>query len=163
MGFSEKWRSMIRRNIWLYPPFLFSGIGVKCLCKTPLSYRTTLRKRWWNQNAVGTHFGGSLFAMTDPFHMIILMEALGPDYVVWDQKSTIEYLKPGRKSVSATFSIPEERIQQIREQADSGTLHPEFVVELKDTDGLLIARITKTLYVRQNRRALQEKAPAINR
>lgn len=155
MAFSEKWRSMIRRNIWLYPPFLFSGIGVKCLCKTPLSYRTTLRNRWWNQNAVGTHFGGSLFAMTDPFHMIILMEALGPDYVVWDQKSTIEYLKPGKKSVSATFAIAEERVQQIREQAETDTIHPQFVVELKDPEGALIARITKTLYVRKRRRANQ--------
>jgi acyl-coenzyme A thioesterase PaaI-like protein len=93
--------------------------------------------------------------MTDPFHMIILMEALGPDYVVWDQESTIEYLKAGKKSVTATFAIGEERVQQIREQAETDTIHPQFVVELKDPEGELIARITKTLYVRNRRRANQ--------
>jgi acyl-coenzyme A thioesterase PaaI-like protein len=157
MGFNKKWLALVRRNIWLYPPFLFSGIAVKCLSKAPLSYRTTLRKRWWNQNAVGTHFGGSLFAMTDPFHMLILMDALGPDYIVWDQASTIEYIKPGKKPVSATFSIPDEQVQSIREQAELDTLHPEFVIELKDTDSVLIARVTKTLYVRKKRRAPQSE------
>ena len=29
--------------------------------------RVELRQRWYNRNYVGTHFGGSLFAMTDPF------------------------------------------------------------------------------------------------
>jgi acyl-coenzyme A thioesterase PaaI-like protein len=106
---------------------------------------------------VGTHFGGSLFAMTDPFHMLILMEALGSDYIVWDQASTIEYIKPGKKPVSATFSIPDEQVQSIREQAELDTLHPEFVIELKDTDSVLIARVTKTLYVRKKRRAPQSE------
>lgn len=157
MGFNKKWLALVRRNIWLYPPFLFSGIRVKCLSKDPLSYRTTLHKRWWNQNAVGTHFGGSLFAMTDPFHMLILMDSLGSDYIVWDQASTIEYLKAGKKSVSASFAIPEDQVQAIREQADKETTYPEFVIELKDTEGLLLARVTKTLYVRKKRRTPQSE------
>jgi len=156
MGFNEKWRAFVRRSIWIYPPFLFSGIRVKCLSKEPLVYRTSLKKRWWNQNAVGTHFGGSLFAMTDPFHMLILMEGLGPDFVVWDEASTIEYIKAGRGRVSAEFSIPPERVEEIRAECGDSAIHPQFLIELKDDEGILLARVTKTLYVRKKRKKTQE-------
>ncbi len=155
MSFSERWRRFVRRWIWIYPPFLFSGIGVRCVSKDPLVYRTTLKCRFWNQNAVGTHFGGSLFAMTDPFYMLILMEALGRDYVVWDQASTIEYIKAGKRKVSALFEIPEERIEALRVEAEEGPIRPVFTVEIKDDNGEVIARVHKTLYVRLKRK----KAP----
>ena len=152
MSFSERWRRIVRRLIWIYPPFLFSGIGVRCLSKEPLVYRTTLKCRFWNQNAVGTHFGGSLYAMTDPFYMLILMEALGKDYVVWDQASTIEYLHAGRKKVSAHFEIPPEKVEAIRLQANEETIRPVFTVEIKDEDDTVVARVHKTIYVRKKRR-----------
>ncbi len=44
--------------------------------KLPLSLRT--------RNAVGTIFGGSIYAVVDPHYMIMLMKCLGPEYVVWD-------------------------------------------------------------------------------
>ena len=37
-----------------------------------------------NQNYVGSHFGGGLFSMTDPFYMLMLMNVLGSEYLVWD-------------------------------------------------------------------------------
>ena len=152
MGFGTRWRRMVRRLIWIYPPFLFSGIGVKCLSKKPLSYRTTLKKRWWNQNAVGTHFGGSLFAMTDPFFMLILMEELGKEFVVWDQKSTIEFIKAGTKPVFAEFAIPAERVEAIRSECTTSPIHPEFTVEIADAEGTVVARVTKTIYVRRRKK-----------
>ena len=45
-----------------------------------------------NRNYVGTQFGGSLYAMTDPFFMLMLMENLGRDYVVWDKAANIEFV-----------------------------------------------------------------------
>ena len=54
-----------------------------------------MRLRFYNRNYVGTHYGGNLFTMTDPFHMIMLMHRLGPGYNVWDQKAEITFLKPG--------------------------------------------------------------------
>ena len=142
---------MIRRLIWLYPPFLFSGISIRILSTKPLVYRSSLKCRWWNRNSVGTHFGGSLFAMSDPFYMLILMDSLGSGYVVWDKSSRIEYLKPGKGRVSAEFSISQERLEEICREATSGPVHPEFVVEIKEDDGTCLARITKTLYVRKRR------------
>ncbi len=54
-----------------------------------------MKLRWWNANYVGTHFGGSLFAMTDAFYMLMLMANLGRDYIVWDKAASIRYRKTG--------------------------------------------------------------------
>lgn len=67
----------LRRMINLWPPFLFTGIRVLDIGADWRSARVRLRKRWYNSNYVGVHFGGSLFAMTDPFWMILVKECLG--------------------------------------------------------------------------------------
>lgn len=54
---------------------------------------------------MGTHFGGSLYAMCDPFYMWILMENLGKDFIVWDKAATIRFKKPGTGTVNAEFEI----------------------------------------------------------
>ena len=38
-----------------------------------------------NLNAVGTHFGARLYAMCDPWFMLILMQHLGHAFLVWDK------------------------------------------------------------------------------
>jgi acyl-coenzyme A thioesterase PaaI-like protein len=108
-----------------------------------------LRLGWLNRNYVGTHFGGSLFAMTDPFFALLLMHRLGGRYLVWDQAGRIEFVAPGRGTVSALFELPEERVAQIRAQAEGGDkVLPQFGVEIRDRAGALVASVHKTLYVR---------------
>jgi hypothetical protein len=106
--------------------------------------------RFWNRNFVGTHFGGSLYAMCDPFFMIILIQNLGRDYIVWDKAATIRFKKPGKGLMKASFHIPRERIEEIRAQADrNGKIEPTFLVTVTDTDGNVIAEVEKLLYVRR--------------
>ena len=102
-----------------------------------------------NRNYVGTHFGGSLYAMCDPFYMLMLLHNLGGDYLVWDKEGRIEYLAPGRGTVNAHFTLGEARIAQIRAQASGGDrLLPEFEVDVTDQAGAVVAKVRKTLYVR---------------
>jgi len=54
--------NLVRRLINFWPPFLFSGIRVKSIAPDWRQISVELRLRWWNRNAVGTLFGGSLFA-----------------------------------------------------------------------------------------------------
>ncbi len=106
--------------------------------------------RFWNRNYVGTHFGGSLYAMCDPFFMIVLMNNLGPDYIVWDKAATIRFKKPGKGLMKASFHIPAERIAEIRAQADTqGKTEPTFTVSVTDAEGNVIAEVDKLLYVRK--------------
>ena len=79
----------LRRYVNLWPPMLFSGIRVEHLGDDWRSARVRLKLRWYNRNYVGTQFGGSLFSMVDPWWMILVMECLGRDYVVWDQAGEI--------------------------------------------------------------------------
>src|SRR5690606_1504667 len=102
-------------NVW--PPFLFAGIHVTRLADDFSHARVELRQRWYNRNYVGTHFGGSLFAMTDPFWMILVMRRLGPGYLVWDQAGEVKFEKPGRGTVVAEFDLPEAVVEQLRAAA----------------------------------------------
>src|SRR3546814_7957791 len=90
---------------------LFRSIHVARLDEDFRGARVELRMRPWNRNYVGTHFGGSLFAMTDPFCMLLAMQAIGPDYVVWDKAGTIEFVKPGRGTVHARFDLDDEVLE----------------------------------------------------
>ena len=146
------WHKLVRHWVGLYPPILFSGIRVRRLGTAPLRFRTELRRRWWNANAVGTHFGGSLFTMTDPFHMLILIEELGRDFVVWDQESRIEFIVAARVPVHATLEISAHEVERIRSEASLQAIRPQFVIPITDQNGRLIARVTKTLYVQRKKR-----------
>ena len=108
-----------------------------------------MKLRWWSRNYVGTQFGGSLYSMCDPFFMLILVEALGKGYVVWDKAATIRFRRPGRGTVRATFHIPMVRIEEIRAAADArGKVEPTFRAEVVDSQGEVIAEVEKLLYVR---------------
>ncbi len=72
----------------------------------------------WNRNYMGVQFGGSLFALTDPFYMIMLATNLGPEFVVWDKAASIRYKKPGLGRVRAEFRLSEKRLAEIRKELE---------------------------------------------
>ena len=134
----------------VYPPFLGAGVRVRRLPGPPPSYRVRMKLRWWNRNYVGTHFGGSLYTMCDPFFMLILLEALGPGYVVWDKEATIRFRRPGRGTVEALFEIPAERIAEIAAAAaERPKVEPVFETRVHGCDGNVVAEVSKTLHVRR--------------
>lgn len=145
-------RLSARRLRWLmnlWPPFLFAGIRVLELDEGFRSARVALRRRWWNGNYVGVHFGGSLFAMTDPFWMMLAMHRLGPDYVVWDKAAEIEFVTPGRSDVYARFELDDATVEAMRAEAADGQRHLRwFRTEVADADGQVVARVRKQLHVR---------------
>jgi hypothetical protein len=109
-----------------------------------------MRLTRWNRNYVGTHYGGSLYSMADPFYMLMLMENLGREYIVWDKAATIRFKKPGKGTVRAEFRLSEKQIEDIREKLKSETkVEPTFLVEIKDAHGTVIAEVEKLLYVRK--------------
>lgn len=135
-------------NLW--PPFLCSGIRVLELDADWRHARVALRRHWYNRNYVGTHFGGSLFAMTDPFWMLMVLHALGDGYIVWDQAAEIEFVAPGRSDVFAEFRLDEAVVDELRRATESGEKHLRwFDTEIRTADGELIARVRKQLYVRR--------------
>jgi acyl-coenzyme A thioesterase PaaI-like protein len=137
------------RLMSLYPPYLGAGIRVR-VADDLRTFETRMRLTFWNRNYVGTHFGGSLYTMCDPFFMLILVEALGRQYIVWDKAAAIRFRRPGKGTVRATFHIPQERVDEIRAAADrDGKTEPVFQVEVLDEQGEVVAEVEKLLYVRR--------------
>jgi len=142
----------LRHVLNLWPPFLFSGIHVTRIASDWRSASVELRSRPWNRNYVGVHFGGNLFAMTDPFWMLLTLHALGDDYIVWDQAGGIEFLKPGRGTVHARFQLDDTVLGQLRTATAGGAKHLHwFETDLVDEAGEVVARVRKQLYVRRKR------------
>ena len=142
--------SVLRRGLNFWPPFLFSGIHVTAISADYRHAHVELRMRPWNRNYVGTHFGGSLFAMTDPFWMLLTMKAMGRDYYVWDKAGTIEFIKPGRGRVHAQFRLDEPTLEQLRRDTAGGEkVLRWFDTEVVDREGDVVARVRKQLYVRR--------------
>jgi hypothetical protein len=141
----------LRRWINLWPPFLGAGIRVSHIAPDMKAIDVTMKLRWWNANYVGTHFGGSLFAMTDAFYMLMLMANLGRDYIVWDKAATIRYRKPGKGTVRAEFRLFDSQIDDIREKLNAlPKYEPVFSVHVKDEAGVVIAEVEKVLHVRKS-------------
>lgn len=142
--------SRLRWLLRLWPPFLFAGIRVTHLSEDFRYARVELRQHWFNRNYVGTHFGGSLFAMTDPFWMILVMRRLGRRYRVWDQAGDIRFEKPGRGTVVAEFRLEDAVLDEIRATAAGGEkVLRWFETEVRDAGGDVVARVRKQVYVRQ--------------
>lgn len=142
-----KW--MMTHGINYWPPFLGAGIKVVSASKDMTTIRVELRETRLNRNIVGVHFGGSLYAMCDPFFMGILLHHLKKDFVVWDKTATIKFLKPGRGTVHATFTIPLDEIHAIKMRAEqTGKTEEIFKVNIYDEKSNIIAEVEKLIYIR---------------
>jgi acyl-coenzyme A thioesterase PaaI-like protein len=140
----------LRRGVNLWPPFLGAGIRIKRIAPDMKAIDVEMKLRWWNANYVGTHFGGSLFAMTDAFYMLMLMANLGRDYIVWDKAASIRYRKPGTGTVRAEFRLTEAQLTEIREKLKTlPKYEPRFTVEVRDQQGNVIAEVEKLLHVKK--------------
>ncbi|MGH8445151.1 MAG: DUF4442 domain-containing protein [Solimonas sp.] len=135
-----------------YPPYLFTGIRVDRVSADFSEVDVSMPLRWYNKNAVGTQFGGSLYAMADPFLMLMTMQQIGKDYIVWDKSAQIDFIAPGRGTIYAKFRMPPEEVQRLRRDGESGqALLPQYRVDLTDGDGKVVAAVLKTLYVRRKK------------
>ena len=140
---------LFRVGINLWPPFLFTGIHVTRITPDYRQIDVELRLRPWNRNYVGTHFGGSLFAMTDPFWMLGLLLILGRDYYVWDRAGAIDFRKPGRGTVHTSFRIDDALLAELRAEAAGGEkVLRWFSNDVIDESGEVVAQVRKQVYLR---------------
>lgn len=134
-----------------YPPYLGAGIVVEHVSDDLRRVQVALREHWWNRNYVGTHFGGSLYSMVDPFWMLVLLEALADDdVVVWDKAAHIRFVRPGRGTVRARFALDDTVIADVRARLAAGEDRFDLTlpVSVVDDDEREVARIDKVIHVR---------------
>ena len=142
----------LRALLQAYPPYAGAGVFVTHIAEDASEARVEMPLTERNINLVGTHFGGSLYSMVDPHLMILLIQRLGPDYVVWDQEANIDFRKPGLGTVHATIRITDEEVEAIRSATTDGDRHlPQWTLAILDEQDEVVATVLKTLYVRRKR------------
>lgn len=145
-------------NLW--PPFLGAGVKVTKIGKDFNDITVTMKLRSWNKNYVGTHYGGSIFSMTDPFFAMIVIKNLGKDYIVWDKESAIKFKKPGKGTITAHFNLTAQQLKELKETADNNDkAEPTYIVQVKDEKGDVVAEVSKTLYVRRKDKQPKPRPP----
>jgi hypothetical protein len=144
-------------NWW--PPFWGAGIRVVELQNDFRYARVQMPLRFYNQNYVGVHFGGSLYAMCDPFYMLLLINVLNNnaksslkksgDFIVWDKAASIEYVKPGIGTMTAEFRITDEILNSIYSMKPDTKQFIDLTVNVTDEKGDIVAKLIKTEYVKR--------------
>ena len=146
--------STFRRLLNLWPPFLVNAIRLQSLSADWSEAKVVLRLRPWNRNYVRSQFGGNLFAMVDPFWMLLAMHQLGRDYYVWDKAGTIDFVAPGREDVYARFHLDDATVAELRAAAaGGGKVLRWFDTDVVTASGEVVARVRKQIYVRLKPRA----------
>ncbi len=140
---------LFKLRINTYPPYVGAGIKVDHIDLDQGLCVSSLNLTALNKNAVGTQFGGSLYAMVDPFYMLILMNQLGSSYVVWDKSAQIDFIAPGNSRVTAKMKVPSSEIAIIQELAKNGDpVFRKYETEIVDDKQKVVATVKKTVYVR---------------
>jgi len=137
-------------NLW--SPFRGAGVKVREISPDFRRVVVELRLKLLNRNYVGTHFGGSLFAMADPFFMIMMIRNLGGDYIVWDKAGAIRFIKPGTGTITADFELTQSMVDEaIAKTAGGAKFEPTYAIDLKDGEGRVVATVEKTLHIRRKK------------
>ena len=133
-----------------YPPYIGAGIKLKKVNQDKTRMEVELRKTWFNKNLFGTHFGGSLYAMCDPFYVFIVHNYLGKGYIVWDKSAEIKFIKPATGKVSAIFEISQEKLLELKGEVDSTGKHTVFFdAKITDEANEVVAKVRKEIYMRK--------------
>ncbi len=146
------------KRIGLYPPFLGMGIRLRSHREDFTRFDVELVPRWYAKNLFGTHFGGSLYTMSDPFYVFIFALNLGADYIVWDQSAEIDFLKPAKGTILGVFEVSKDRIEAIREEVNTlGKNSYHFETKLVDESGDAVAAVRKKIYIRAKKTSGQRE------
>lgn len=139
-----------KKLINFYPPFLGAGIRIKEYSKDGNSYLVEMKLRWYNRNVAGSHFGGSLYSMCDPFFVFAAYSYFGDDYIIWDKSASIEYVRPGMGTVHALFEIPLDKLKEMKiEVEQEGRRTFNFNTEILDTKNRVVSKVDKEIYIKK--------------
>ncbi|OEX95832.1 tetrameric acyl-CoA thioesterase [Corynebacterium sp. BCW_4722] len=145
--------AFLRRFMWLWPPFFGAGVRVREFAEDGSRVVVTHKPNLLTQNGVGTAFGGTMMAMTDPFYMLASMARLGGGYNIWDAGAEVDFVKPGRGRLTAEMTIDDATYDLIKERtADGSKYFHWFETDIVDEEDDTVAHVRRRVYYRQKRK-----------
>jgi hypothetical protein len=131
-----------------YPMYFGTGGKILFWSSDFQEVHLRLRLNLWTYNYVGTIYGGSLFSASDPFYMLMWLNILGKNYVVWDKSASIRFRRPARKTVYTKYLISNAMIDDIKQQVlEKQEISIPFTIQWLDTEGVVHAEIERMIYI----------------
>lgn len=151
----ESLKSRLLRFMFnLFPCYRRTGVRITFISHDVSEIRIKLPLNWKTRGYNGTIFGGSMYAAIDPVYMVMISWRLGRDYIAWDKGATIEFRKPGRTTLYASFRISPEELEAIRAELNTADRTERVLdVALVDDQEVVHASFTKTVQIRRRNRA----------
>lgn len=141
---------LMRWRLNLFPVFRRTGARLTYIAPDLREIRIALPLNWKTRNYVGTIYGGSMYSAVDGILMVMFINLLGRDYIVWDKSGRIRYRKPGRNTLTGRFLVSQQDLDEIRDRlVDADRFEKEFRIDLVDEDGDVCAEIDKLLHFRR--------------
>ena len=136
-----------------FPAYRGTGGRITYIAGDWREIRIRLPLSWRTRNYVGTIFGGSMYGAVDPVYMVMLIQNLGPGYVVWDKSASIRFRRPGRTTLHARFVLDQAELDAIRAALETErAVDRTYRIELADAGGAVHAEIEKVIHVRRKER-----------
>ena len=137
-----------------FPAYRGTGGRITYIARDWREIRIRLPLGWRTRNYVGSIFGGSMYGAVDPIYMVMLIQCLGPEYVVWDKAASIRFRRPGRTTLHARFLLDEAELDAIRAALDDAlAVDRTYTIELVDAEGVVHATVEKIIHVRRKKAA----------
>lgn len=137
---------------FLFPPYIGAGVKMEEISEDWRYARIAMKLRWYNRNALNTHFGGNLFSMADPHYILLLMNILGKEYVIWDKSTNIDFVRPGKGKVTVEFKISDQMLEDIYRNTEGGEKYlPTYELEILDESQNVVCKLQKTLYIKKRK------------
>ena len=132
-------------NFW--PCIWCTGSKVQFIAADYREMHIGLQLNIRTRNRVGTVFGGSIYSSVDPYYMLMFMQILGKDYVVWDKAASVKFVRPIIDRVKCRFLIPDELVEEVKQKvAGGGEYTFDLPLKYEDENGVVYAVFTKTIY-----------------
>jgi acyl-coenzyme A thioesterase PaaI-like protein len=148
---TESWNTRLRRyGFNFFPAYRGTGARFTYIAGDWREVRIKLPLNWRTRNYVGTIYGGSMYGAVDPIYMVMLIQLLGPGYVVWDKAASIRFRRPGKSTLYARFVIDKAETDAIKAAlVEQDAIDRVYQIDLVDRDGVVHASIEKTIYIRR--------------
>jgi hypothetical protein len=147
--FSESRKSKMMRYAFNFWPCIWcTGSKVTFVAGNFRELHVQLSLNWRTRNRVGTVYGGSIYSSVDPYFMLLLMEILGKNYVVWDKAASFKFIRPISGKVKCRFLIADDDLEKIvATVAEKNEFTFEFPLQYEDENGQVFAVFNKSIYV----------------
>ena len=132
-----------------FPAYRGTGARITYIADNFREVRIELPLNWRTRNYVGTTYGGSMYGAVDPIYMVMLIQLLGRNYIVWDKAAVIRFKKPGRTTLFARVQIDNSEVETIRALlAEQPKIDRVYHLQLTDGAGVVHADVEKTVHIR---------------